>query len=162
MAALNHTPPALRAVLKSQYHASLAMLREAIERCPPGQWSSGGHKNAFWQVSYHALFFAHLYLQRDEAAFTLWEQHRGEADGVAGEPYTQAQVLQYWEYCDRMVDGAVDALDLDRAECGFSWYRVSKLEHQFVNIRHIQHHAAQLIDRVRSSANVGIPWVAAR
>jgi len=29
------THPMLRTVLKSQYHASLAMLREAIERCPP-------------------------------------------------------------------------------------------------------------------------------
>jgi hypothetical protein len=38
---------------------------------------------------------------------------------------------------------------------------MSKLEHQFVNIRHIQHHGAQLIDRVRSATHVGIGWVAA-
>src|SRR5580698_6088469 len=155
-------PPTLRSVLKSQYHASLAMLRAAIERCPPGEWLSTAHKNAFWQVSYHALFFAHLYLQRDEAAFTKWEKHRGELDGVRGEPYTQAEALEYCEFCDRMVDDAVDALDLDRADSGFHWYRMSKLEHQFVNIRHIQHHAGQLIDRVRSTADVGIGWVAAR
>jgi hypothetical protein len=105
---------------------------------------------------------AHLYLQRDEAAFRLWEQHRGEGDGIAGEPYTQAQVLEYWRFCDRMIDDAVDALDLDGSESGFSWYRMSKLEHQLVNIRHIQHHAGQLIDRVRSAADVGIRWVAAR
>jgi hypothetical protein len=43
---------------------------------------------------------------------------------------------------------------------GFSWYRMSKLEHQFVNLRHIQHHAAQLADRLRSAAGVGIKWVA--
>ena len=90
------------------------------------------------------------------------QQHRGEGDGIAGEPYTQAQVLEYCEFCDRMIDDAVDALDLDATESGFSWYRMSKLEHQFVNIRHIQHHAAQLIDRVRSAADVGIRWVAAR
>ncbi len=91
----------------------------------------------------------------DEAAFKLWEKHRGEGDGISGEPYTQAQVLEYWEFCDRMVDDAVDALDLDRTESGFSWYRMSKLEHQLVNIRHIQHHGAQLIDRVRSAADIG-------
>jgi hypothetical protein len=92
----------------------------------------------------------------------VWEKHRGEGDGIAGEPYTQAQVLEYWEFCDRMIDDAVDALDLDGSESGFSWYRMSKLEHQLVNIRHIQHHAGQLIDRVRSAADVGIHWVAAR
>lgn len=151
----------LRSVLKSQYHASLEMLRGAVERCPHEEWLSSGHKNAFWQVSYHTLFFAHLYLQRDEAAFQTWEKHHGEGDGVGGEPYTQAEVLEYWEFCDRMVDEAVDALDLDRADCGFSWYSMSKLEHQLVNIRHIQHHAGQLIDRVRSAADVGIGWVAA-
>ena len=91
---MSPTHPTLRSVLKSQYHASLAMLREAVERCPPDEWVSTGHKNAFWQVSSHALFFAHLYLQRDEAAFCLWEQHRGEATASAGEPYTQAQVLE--------------------------------------------------------------------
>ena len=61
-----------------------------------------------------------------------------------------------------MIDDAVDVLDLDSAECGFSWYRMSRLDHQFVNIRHIQHHAAQLIGRVRSAADVGIRWVSAR
>ncbi len=137
------------------------MLRNAIERCPTGEWLSSDHKNAFWQISYHALFFAHLYLQPDEAAFRIWEKHHGDGDGVAGAPYTQGEVLEYWAFCDRMVDDAIDALDLDRPDSGFSWYRMSKLEHQFVNIRHIQHHAGQLIDRVRSVAHVGIHWVAA-
>ena len=138
------------------------MLREAIASCPPEEWSSTDHKNAFWQVAYHTLFFTHLYLQRDEAAFRLWEEHRGEGVGIEGEPYTQEQVLAYWEFCDRMVDDAVEALDIDRTESGFSWHRMSKLEHQFINIRHIQHHAGQLTDRVRATANVGVEWVSAR
>ncbi len=50
-------------VLKSQYHASLGMLREAIERCPADLWFDTSPTNAFWQVAYHALFFTHLYLQ---------------------------------------------------------------------------------------------------
>jgi hypothetical protein len=94
---MTDTLPNLRSVLKSQYHASLAMLREAIERCPPEEWLSTEHKNAFWQVSYHTLFFAHLYLQRDEAAFAVWTKHHGESDGTEGEPYTQAEVLEYWD-----------------------------------------------------------------
>jgi hypothetical protein len=30
---------------------------------------------------------------------------------------------------------------------------------QIYNIRHIQHHAAQLIERVREDAGIAIPWV---
>jgi hypothetical protein len=168
------TPAAFRSVLKSQYHASLAMLGEAIQRCPDEVWSSTDHKNAFWQIAYHTLFFAHAYLQPDQAAFRPWEQHQGAVqhpDAIAGpadpnsslplipEPYTKAQVLEYCAFCDQMVGDAVDKLDLESSQSGFPRYRMSKLEHQFVNLRHIQHHAAQLADRLRSAADVGIKWV---
>src|SRR5690242_11533301 len=61
------TDSAVRAVLKNQYHAALAMLREGVERCPAEEWSDTRHKNAFWQLAYHTLFFTHLYLQQNEA-----------------------------------------------------------------------------------------------
>ena len=154
-------PPQLdfKAVLKSQYHAGLAMLRDAIERCPDEVWFSRNHKNAFWQVAYHVLFFTHLYVQPNEAAFRPWSQHRGDDDGTTGDPYTKAQVLEYWQFVDNMLDKAVDTLDLDRLESGFWWYKMSKLEHQLVNLRHLQHHSAQLADRLRSAADIGIKWV---
>jgi hypothetical protein len=156
---MNANPTNLKTVLKSQYHAGLAMLREAIERCPDDEWRSRDHKNAFWQTAYHVLFFTHLYLQANEAAFRRWTQHQGDGDGTSGDPYTKAQVLEYWNLVDQMVDSAVDALDLENRESGFSWYRMSKLEHQLVNLRHVQHHAAQLADRLRSAADIGIKWV---
>ena len=55
-----HADARLKAALKSQYHAALAMLRESIERCPDALWYSHTPTNAFWQVAYHTLFFAHL------------------------------------------------------------------------------------------------------
>jgi hypothetical protein len=168
---------ALRTILKSQYHATLTMLRETIQRCPDDVWFSTEHVNAFWQIAYHALFFAHLYLQPNEAAFRSWEHHQADVqnpDGIGGppdpnstrplipEPYTKAEVLAYWSVCDQMVDSAVDALDLQSPDSGFHWYKVPKLEHQIVNIRHIEHHMAQLADRLRSSSGIGIQWVGAR
>ena len=167
-------PADVRPTLKSQYHAALAMLREAIERCPDAMWLGTEHVNAFWQIAYHAVYFAHLYLQPNETAFRPWAEHQGDVqnpDGIASppdpkstlplipKPYTKAQVLPYWSICDRIVDGAVDALDLGSAESGFSWYQMPKLEHQIVNIRHVQHHAAQLADRLRFGAGVGVRWI---
>jgi len=165
----------LRRVLKSQYHAALAMLRETVEQCPDALWADPAPKNAFWQVAYHTLYFAHLYLMPDEAAFRPWERQRPaqHPDGIPGrrdpgsplplipEPYTRGEVLAYWQVCDGLVDPSVDALDLAQPDSGFSWYRITKLEHQFVNLRHIQHHAAQLADRVRAAADVGTRWVGA-
>jgi hypothetical protein len=165
---------ALRGALKSQYHAALAMFRDAAMQCPEAEWLDGKHRNAFWQIAYHTLFFTHLYLQPDESTFRPWARHQAhvqQQDGIEGpadpgsilpvvpQPYSREDVLAYWEVCDAMVVDALDALDLHRADSGFYWYPMSKLEHQFVNIRHIQHHAAQLADRVRAAADVGVRWV---
>ncbi len=164
----------LRDTLERQYRAAFAMLRDAIERCPDALWEDPTPTNAFWQVAYHTLFFTHLYLQPEEADFRPWSGHQGDvqhADGIAGpadpasplpllpEPYDKAQVLAYWDHLTADLDAALDRLDLRAAESGFWWYRIPKLEHQFVNLRHLQHHAAQLADRVRAATGEGVAWV---
>jgi hypothetical protein len=167
----------LRLILKSQYNAGLAMLREAIERCSDDLWLSARQRNAFWQIAYHTLFFTHYYLQKNHLGFHPWKEHQSanqNPDGIPAppepgstlplipEPYTKAQVLAYWDVCNQAVDTAVDALDLHDHKSGFPWYKISKLEHQVVNLRHLQHHAAQLADRLRSELDIGIRWVGAR
>jgi len=174
---ITKTTHALRFVLKSQYRSALAMLRETIELCPDNLWSRDEDENSFWQVAYHTLFFAHLYIQPDEHAFNPWEHHVADVqypDGIPGppdpesklplvaEPYAKAQMLAYCTFCEQMIDDAVEAFDILSPESGFSWYKVSKLEHQIINVRHIQHGAAQLADRLRSAASIGINWVGAR
>ena len=157
----------IQAVLKSQYRASLAMLLGAIEACPDDLWTSDRYVNPFWHVAYHTLFFTHLYLQPTEADFVPWSHQRpgyhrlGPAAAAAGPltPYTADEVRAYWRECQAMVDAAVDRLDLAAPESGFSWYPISKLEHQLVSIRHIQHHSGQLSDRLRQSIGHGVAWV---
>jgi len=160
--------------LKSQYHSALSTLQETIEVTPEELWYSKEYTNTFWQLAYHTLFFAHMYSQPSEALFRPWEHHQTNSqnpDAIPGhpdpssslplipEPYTKAQVLEYCKFCDASIDEWVDNIDILSSESGFSWYPVSKLEHQIVNIRHIQHGAAQLADRLRSKLGIGIKWV---
>lgn len=168
----------LRAALKSQYHAALAMLRQTVEQYPDELWlGDEAHVNAPWQLAYHALYFTHLYLQPELTHFQPWEGHQSEVqheDGIAGdlnpesplplipEPYAKEQVLAYLGHCEAIVDGAVDALDLLGPASGFWWYPVPKLEHQLVNLRHVQHHTAQLADRLRNERGLGTRWVGSR
>ena len=167
----------LKRILKSQYGASLAMLRASTEACPDALWYDATPKNAFWQVAYHTLFFMHLYLQPDEQAFRPWPGHQANvqhADGIGGDadpgsalpripsPYSKSDVLAYCDFCERMLDDAVECLDLESTTSGFYWYPMSKLEHQLVNIRHVQHHAAQLADRLRAHLGIGVSWVGGR
>ena len=173
----------MRPVLKSQYHAALAMLRDTIERCPDGLWTSSEHRNPFWRIAYHALYYTHFYLQPNADAFRPWDGHQTGVQFMddlerspdrtrigelphrppkTGTPYAKDEMLAYWRICDEAVDPAVDALDLTSSDCGFFWYKVSKIEHQLISLRHLQHHMAQLGDRVRAVTNTGIAWVGNR
>jgi hypothetical protein len=161
----------IRSALKSQYHAALKTLREVIEKCPDEMWNDAVDTAPFWRVAYHTLFYAHFYLQQNQEAFRPWARHREEAQFISSvpwdahrppkacEPFTRDDLLEYCNECDNMIDAGVDALDLSAPQCGFPWYKMPTLEHQIVNIRHIQHHAAALSSRLRRSAGIGVNWV---
>jgi hypothetical protein len=163
---------ALRRVLKSQYRAAVGMLREAIERCPDDLWTATTYPNPFWRVAYHALYYTHLYLHPSDADFKARRKAGEEYRYMAGlpspsqrrknaEPFSKADVLEYATFCLAVIGPAVDCLDLDAPKSGFWWYRMSKLEHQIVNIRHAQHHAAQLIDRLATAGGAAFKWASA-
>jgi hypothetical protein len=156
----------LQGALKSQYQASLGMLLEAIEACPAELWASDRYVNPFWQITYHALYYIHLYLQPSEAEFVPWEHHRPQhhrfgagPDAEALTPYSVEEMRSYCRHCLGIVDSAVARMDLAAPESGFPWYPMSKLELQLVNLRHIQHHTGQLADRLRQTANIGLNWL---
>lgn len=163
-----------KVAFKSQYHAALEMLKEAIERCPDQLWLDNRPINAFWQVAYHTLFYAHMYLQPNLDSFKPWPGHQAKVqyqNGIGGpakegsdlplipSSYSKAQVLEFLALCEGMVDGAIDAFDLLEPHSGFPWYTCSKLEHQIISIRHLQHHTAQLGDRLRGAGGVGLTWL---
>jgi len=153
-----------------QYRAALAMLRQAIERCPDSLWLTADYPNRYWHIAYHVIFYTHLYVASDEAGFRPWRGHRedsqylGARPWAPGEirevepPYTKAEVLEYLEFCRAEVEARVPELDMS-APSGFSWLPFNKLGVQFYNIRHLQHHTGQLADRLRSVAGVGVAWV---
>ena len=148
------------------------MLGQAIKACPESLWLSEDHLNRFWHIAYHALFYTHLYLQPMATDFRPWAKHRQDYQYLgarpwatlethrAETPYTKAELLEYHQSCRAEVEARVPALDL-AAPSGFDWLSFDKLELQFYNIRHIQHHTGQLADRLRAAANIGLVWVRA-
>lgn len=160
-----------QSVVVSQIRAALRMLHAAIEACPEDLWDRKPDHNRFWVLAYHTLFFTHLYLSPSEEAFEPWdhqvEGHRayGKADlgdwtKLAPEDvFSKADVLAYCDYVNGRVPELVEATPFD-APSGFYWLKFSKGEAHLYNLRHIQHHAGQLMDRLRQDANIGSKWVA--
>ena len=116
----------------------------------------------FRSVAYHTLFFANWYMQQDRGLPMAWPKHRGGMESLGDSkcpPATREDILEFCDWCDQQVNPGIDKLNLEAAQCGFPWYRMSTLEHQIANIRHIQNHAAALATRLRRKAHVDVDWV---
>jgi hypothetical protein len=155
-----------------QYRAALDMLSKAIDPCPEELWLSAEYKNRFWHIAYHSLFFTHLYVQPTEADFQPWEKHVQNAQFMGPrpgrtesfpipDPYSKQDLKEYLELCRTEVEKQVTLVRFEDSS-GFSWLPFDKLELQFYNIRHLQHHTGQLIDRLRTAAGIGVGWVVPR
>jgi hypothetical protein len=144
----------IKQTIQSQYLASLAMLKEAILKCPETIWDDPQDKFKFWSKAYHTLYYVHLYLQNAEKDFVPWEKHH-DPDGDV--PFTKDEVLEYLAFAEKQVLERLPLTDLE-AESGFYWYPVDKLELQFINIRHIQQHAGELYDCLGTRAHIELGW----
>jgi hypothetical protein len=158
----------VRAALKGQYHAALAMMRQAATLCPDRVWLGGEHPRTVWRVAYHAVFYTLYYLQVDHTKHVRWPKHRPEAHNLwpernppVIEPYTQAELAEFVDYADAQVDGLLDQMDVESSDSGFPWYPISKLEHQIVNVRHLAGHVGQ-ISELLIAAGIDVDWVGSR
>jgi hypothetical protein len=146
------TTDRLKAAFADQYYASLAMFREVIERCPDEDWTKGSPRRKYWRIVWHTLFFTHFYLSQSEADFERWPKDPClvDPDYFRNDPapLSKADMLEFCDYIVALVEPKLAVMDLEAPQAGFSWYDMPKLEHQFVNIRHIHEHGGQLRDRL--------------
>ena len=156
----------IAAVIRSQYLASLEMLKQAIDNCPESIWNSPDDKTRFWHIAYHVLFYTHLYLQDTLQAFKPWSLHRERYESLeplpqpphTNEPYDKATVLDYLAFCQQQVKDRVPGLDFD-GKSGFDWLPFNKLELQIYNIRHLQQHTGELMERLGTRTGIELDWV---
>lgn len=159
---------ATRAAIRSQFEAALAMLADAVRQCPAECWTAGVTRMSCWYVAYHTLFYADLYLSRDETGFQLPAYARNDdmtqgESGWSGPPPDPADLLRHidmiLEKLHRMLDAETEETLAEPS--GFPWMnkRINRLELYLYNIRHIQHHTGQLSAHLRTKADIGVRWV---
>lgn len=158
------------AAIISQYQAALDMLRQTIVQCPEPLWNAPGDKTKFWHIAYHALFYTHLYLQDSAETFTPWAKHRKDYQFIGQvpwpphtppqieAPYDKDSLLEYLAFCQQQVEQQVPRLNIEAAS-GFDWLPFNKLELQLYNLRHLQQHAGELMERLGTRANIEVHWV---
>lgn len=153
-----------RSAIRRQFHAAIDMLANAIEACPDSVWARE-ERRAYWYVAFHALFFLDLYLSpvgesefRPPAPFGLSEL---EDEVMPERVYTKGELLGYVEHCRKKLDGVMvgmtEAWVVDA--CPFEYRAMSNGELLIYNMRHVQHHAAQLNMLLRQAGVSPPRWV---
>ena len=157
---------AWRTTLWQQFGAAIDTLERAIRACPDDLWDDGREPpQLFWYSAYHCLFFLDHYLSETEegfrppAPFTLSEM---DPAGILPErTYTKDEILAYLDHGRRKCHARIHALDEEEAHrrCGFAMRDLTNAELLLYNMRHVQHHAAQLHLLLRQKTGSAPTWV---
>lgn len=138
---------ATREILWRQFGGAIDMLENAIEACPEELWQKDGK---FWYTAYHTLFYLDYYLSekplefQPPQPFTLSEL---DVSGAMPErTYTKQELLTYIKHGRQKCHDLITGLTPEKATSRFinEWRNYSMLEIIIYNIRHVQHHTAQL------------------
>jgi hypothetical protein len=153
-------------ILWSQYAAAIGMLENAIIACPDALWGDRSRQPEFWYLAYHTLFFLDLYSHGTVDGFAPPEPFNLDEMDPAGvlppRVYTQDELLAYLRIGREKAHAAVEAMNDEKARrpSAIPWLKLSEGEVILDNLRHVQHHAAQLNLILRQVTDSAPRWIA--
>lgn len=148
--------------LWNQFGASIEMLENAILLCPDEFWNT---EERFWYSAFHCIFFMDYYLSTNPKEFAppIPFDFSEFEDRMPNRVYTKPEILDYLKFCKKKSTDLFAEMDLGKLnerwinESGSMNY--SLFEILIYNMRHIQHHAAQLNLLLRQNVQNAPDWV---
>jgi hypothetical protein len=153
--------------LWTQVDAAIVTLRNAIQVCTDETWRAPCGTTEVWRAAYHAIVFLDLYSGDEGMAYeppAPFDRSELEQDGVPERVYTRAELLDYLAHARATARAWIAALTDADAErpAVIDWLArrgISNAEAVLYNMRHVQHHAAQINLALRQAAGHGAAWV---
>jgi DinB superfamily len=139
-----------RQIFWQQFGAAIQMLENAIQECPDEVWGDQTREPQFWYLVYHTLFWLDFGLSESPNGFTPPAPFGLEEFDPAGvmpnRVYTKAELQTYLEHGRQKTRAAILGLTDEKARARFQYFshNFSILELMLQNVRHVQHHTAQL------------------
>jgi hypothetical protein len=150
-------------ILWRQFGAAIDMLENALVACPDEFWNS---QSKFWYIGYHTLFWLDYYLSdMPESSFTPPPPFTiSEFDPAGIMPdrvYEKEELLTYLVYCRKKCYEVITGLTDQQYSKPFNneYRQYPFLEMLLYNMRHVQHHTAQLNLLLRQGNMVPPDWV---
>lgn len=155
----------IRQALWHQFGAAIDTLKKSTQLCPEQLWYDQETSHPFWYVTSHTLFWLDYYLTADPDSYRPPEPFGLEELDPAGvipdPPYSKEQLLDYLEYSRERCREIV--LNLTEEQAGrpfkFPSFDMPYVELLLYNLRHVQHHSAQLILILRQRIDATPGWV---
>ncbi len=148
----------------SQFGAAIDALENAIRACPDDLWYGQNDDWSFWYRVSHTLFWLDFNLEASPDTFSPPEPFGLEELDPAGvipdPPYSKEQLLSYLSYGRRKCRSMIEAMTAERAGQRYEMGRIDITigELLLYNLRHVQHHAAQLNLILRKETDSAPGW----
>ncbi len=153
-------------ILWPQFGASIDALEQAIDFCPDQLWANPsrpiGDWQGFWHMVYHTLHWLDLYLYGSREGFVQPAPFNHQQFDPKRQVYSKAELQTYLRYCRQKCQTTLQSLSDENAQktAHFPWIgEISFVELQLYNMRHVQHHAAQLNLILRQEIDDAPDWV---
>jgi hypothetical protein len=143
-------------IVHRQLVAAFETLEQTVSIADDKLWQEAHTDGSVDQVVFHTLFYADLYMNpspdgfRDQAFHRahqeFFQDYQEERDEEPTNHYARETCLDYLRFCKEKAALATDTETEESlaGDSGFSWYPCSRAEMYLINVRHIQHHGAQL------------------
>ncbi|MFZ1321931.1 MAG: DinB family protein [Ignavibacteria bacterium] len=152
----------LKEVMWKQFGASIDMFENAVRACPEDLWDAD---SKYWYIVYHTLFFLDYYLSTDPDNFsppTPFTLSEFDSEGEMPERvFSKEEMMTYLNHCRNKCHVLITGLNADTAMNRWkNEYRDYSIhEILLYNMRHVQHHGAQLNLLLRQNGGEVPDWV---
>ncbi|MBZ5575808.1 MAG: DinB family protein [Acidobacteriia bacterium] len=157
--------PIWKTILWQQFGAALDMLENAMRACPDAVWFDRSRPPEFWYLVFHTLFWLDFDFSEAAGDFTPPPPYTlAELDpaGVMPErPYTKDELERYLDHGRQQCRAAIASLsdEQERPWRGCERLDAGGVELVLYQLRHVQHHAAQLNLLLRQRVDAAPRWV---
>lgn len=148
-----------------QFGASIDSIKQSIEHCPDSLWSDTSRDPQYWYLAFHTIFWLDLYMQDTGEAYRPPEPFGLEELDPAGllppRVYSKQELLAFLVHARANAKQALHRLteELSTHLYHYGNTHITVAEKFLYNMRHCQHHAAQMNLIMRQTVDSAPGWV---